>query len=236
VQLDQANDDYVNRQLIVPFEHATVAEKHIEPGERKAAHEVAFRLIDISTVYVNFGVPDTMIGKAAIDTSAVQRVFLGQKLPVTADAFEGRALIGTVTKIAPEADARTRTFLTQLTLTNEEAAPGQLLLRPGMIVSVRVGGQLDHKVILLPMAAIHQGATHDELMVYELVSENRHDVVRARKVALGGVYNNQVEIVPSGSEVQAGSKIVVSTAERLTDALTVHVMQDNNADSLAEAK
>ena len=65
VQLDQANDDYVNRQLIVPFDHATVAEKHIEPGERKAAHEVAFRLIDISTVHINFGVPDTMIGKPA---------------------------------------------------------------------------------------------------------------------------------------------------------------------------
>ena len=69
MQLDQANDDYVNRQLIVPFDHATVAEKHIEPGERKAAHEVAFRLIDISTVYVNFGVPDTMIGNPAVDTA-----------------------------------------------------------------------------------------------------------------------------------------------------------------------
>ena len=67
VQLDQANDDYVNRQLIVPFDNATVAEKHIEPGERKAAHEVAFRLIDISTVHVNFGVPDTMIGDPAFE-------------------------------------------------------------------------------------------------------------------------------------------------------------------------
>src|SRR4029450_10344342 len=90
VQLDQANDDYANRQLIVPFDHATVAEKHIEPGERKAAHEQAFRLIDISPVHINFGVPDTTIGKPALDTSAVQRVFLGQKLPVTAAAWEGR--------------------------------------------------------------------------------------------------------------------------------------------------
>jgi multidrug efflux pump subunit AcrA (membrane-fusion protein) len=62
VQLDQTIDDYENRRLIVPFDRATVAVKNIEPGERKAAHEVAFRLIDISTVYVNFGVPDTMSG------------------------------------------------------------------------------------------------------------------------------------------------------------------------------
>ena len=64
------------------------------PASARPRHEVAFRLIDISTVYVNFGVPDTMIGQPAIDTAAVQRVFLGQKLPVTADAFEGRTLTG----------------------------------------------------------------------------------------------------------------------------------------------
>jgi len=239
VQLDQANDDYLNRQLIVPFDHATVSEKQIEVGERKAAHEVAFKLIDISTVYINFGVPDTMIGKPALDTAAVQRVFLGQKLPITADAFEGRTLIGTVTKIAPEADPKTRTFLCQLTLTNEEVTPGQLLLRPGMIVTVRVGAPLDHKVMLLPMAAIHQGANPDDLIVYEQTAESGHDVVRAKKVALGGVYNNEVEVLPAGSDVHEGSRIVVTTAERLTDGIAVRVMTDNDTDSaatLAEAR
>lgn len=236
VQLDQANDDYANRRLVVPFDHATVAEKHIEPGERKAAHERAFRLIDISTVYVNFGVPDTMIGEPALDTEAVQRVYLGQELPITADAFEGRTLTGTVTKIAPEADPRTRTFLCQLTLPNQEIAPAQPLLRPGMIVSVRVGAQLDHKVVLVPMAAIHQGGTSDDLMIYEAVAENGREVARARKVALGGVYNNEVEIVPDGSDVRAGSKIVVTTAERLADGISIEVMQDHTNDAQAPAE
>lgn len=227
VKLDQAQDDYINRQLIVPFDRATVAEKNIEPGERKAAHEVAFRLIDISTVYVNFGVPDTMIGEPAIGTSAVERVVLGQRLSVVADAFEGRTLTGTVTKIAPEADPKTRTFLTQLTLPNPELAAGRRLLRPGMIVSVQVGDQLDRKVMLVPMATIHQGRSADELMVYEVVVENGREIVRARKVTLGGVYNNQVEIVPAASEVQAGSKVVVTTAERLTDGTFVRMIREN---------
>jgi RND family efflux transporter MFP subunit len=238
VHLDQANDNYANRKLIVPFDHATVAEKDIEPGERKAAHETAFRLIDISTVHINFGVPDTMIGMPALDTDAVQRVFLGQPLPVTADALEGRSLTATVTKIAPEADAKTRTFLAQLTLTNEELAPGQLLLRPGMIVTVRVGAQLDHKVLLLPMAAIHQGASPEELMVYEDVTENGRELVRAKKVSLGGVYNNEVEVVPTGSNVHAGSRVVITTAERLTDGISIQVIQANTnaAETLTEAQ
>ncbi len=233
VQLDQANDNYENRRLIVPFENATVAEKNIEPGERKASQEVAFRLIDISTLHVNFGVPDTMIGAPAIDPSPAERVFLGQELVITADAFEGRDLKGTVTKIAPEADPTTRTFLTQLTLANPELESGQRLLRPGMIVSVVVGARLDQTVMLLPMTAIHQGTSPDDLVVYEVVSESERDVVRTRKVSLGGVYNNQVEVLPQGSDVRPGARIAISTSERLTDGTLVRVIPESTDSATA---
>lgn len=229
VQLDQANDNYANRKLIVPFDKATVAEKHIEPGERKQAHEVAFRLIDISTVHVDFGVPDTMIGDPAIRASAADRVFVGQKLQITADAFEGRSLTGTVTEIAPQADERTRTFLTELTLSNPQLPDGQHLLRPGMIVTVRVGSEYDRRVLLLPMAAIHRGRSDEDLVVYEVLNEGGRDVVHTRRVALGGVYNNQVEVLPRDSEVRPGAQIVISTAERLHDGAAVRSVQENPA-------
>jgi hypothetical protein len=86
------------------------------------------------------------------------------------------------------------------------------------------------------MAAIHQGRTVDELTVYEVVGEAGREVVRPRKVALGGVYNNQVEVLPRGSEVTAGSKVVISTAERLADGIVVRVTPGNTTDVLAEAK
>lgn len=226
VQLDQANDNYANRQLIVPFDNATVAEKHIELGERKAAHEVAFRLIDISSVHITFGVPDTMIGEPAIHPST-DRVHLGQKLQITADAFEGRALTGTVTKIAPQADPQTRTFQTELTLPNPQLPAGQPLLRPGLIVTVHIGAENDRRVMLLPMAAIHRGQSADDLVVYEAVNEKGRDVVRMRKVALGGIYNNQVEIRSEGSEVRLGARVVISTAERLSEGAAVQIVRDN---------
>ena len=237
VQLDQATDDYDNRRLVVPFDHATVAEKHIEPGERKAAHEVAFRLIDISAVHVNFGVPDTMVG-APTNEPAVQHVWLGQRLVLTADAFVGRSFSATVTKIAPEADATTRTFLTQLTLANPELDDGQRLLRAGMIVSVLVGAHLDRQAMLMPMTAIHQGRSPDQLMVYEVVAENGSDVARSRRVSLGGVYDNQVEVLPERSDVGPASRIAVTTSERLAEGTVVQVMlpSTDSAVTLTEAR
>lgn len=236
VQLDQANDNYVNRQLIVPFDNATVTEKRIEVGERKAAHEVAFRLIDISSVHIRFGVPDMMIGDPAHARTASDRVFLGQKLQVTADAFEGRSLEATVTKIAPQADPQTRTFLIELTLSNPPLPDGQRLLRAGMIVTVHVGAKNDRRVMLLPMAVIHRGRSAGELMVYQAVVENGREVVKTRRVNLGGVYNNQVEVLPQGSEVRSGSRIVMTIAERLTDGLPVRITEDNPAKAATQSE
>jgi hypothetical protein len=92
--------------------------------------------------------------------------------------------------------------------------------------------------MLLPMAAIHQGASPEQFMVYELVVENGRDVVRARTVSLNGLYNNQIEVLPTGSQVKAGSRIVVTTAERLSDGAFVELMQDNtdSAATLTEVK
>jgi RND family efflux transporter MFP subunit len=238
VQLDQARDDYENRRLVVPFDHATVAYKSIEPGERKAAHEVAFRLIDISAVHVNFGVPDTMIGLPAIAASGPETVALGQELLVTADALEGRSLKGAITKISPEADAVTRTFLTQLTLSNPGAEMDRPLLRPGMIVSVVVGANLDREAMLLPMTAIHQTSPGEPLVVFEVVSDGGRDAVKTRRVSLGGVFNNQVEVLAAGSDVRPGCRIAVTTSERLTDGMNVRVLPEitDPAATMPEAK
>ena len=67
--------------------------------------------------------------------------------------------------------------------------------------------------------------------------EEKLSLARARKVALGGVYNNQVEVVAGGSEVRPGSRIIVTTAERLSNGIPVRLIQDNfnPAPPLAEA-
>jgi hypothetical protein len=73
-------------------------------------------------------------------------------------------------------------------------------------------------------------------MVYEAVVENGREIVKARKVAVGGVYNNQIEILPEGSAVRPGSRIVTTIAERLTDGLPARITQDHPTKAITQTE
>lgn len=220
--LKVAQDRLADTVLRAPIASATVVRKQIEPAERIRENQPVFQIMDLSRVHAVFGVPDVMVGAGAIR--------LGQTLDVFVEALSAH-LTGEVTKLSPAADVKTRTFLTEVTIANNDGR-----LKPGMIVTIAVG-QEQPPVMLLPMAAIHQGRSPDDLMVYEVVHENGRDLAKARKVALGGVFNNQVEVRPEGSEVHAGSRVVLTTAERLTDGAVVRVLEDSpgSANGLVEA-
>jgi RND family efflux transporter MFP subunit len=221
--LKVAQDRLADTVLRVPIANATVVRKQTEPAERIRENQPVFQIMDLSRVHAVFGVPDIMVGAGEAS--------VGQTIDVFVEALSAQ-LTGEVTKLSPAADVKTRTFLTEVTISNKDGR-----LKPGMIVTIAVG-QKQPPVMLLPMAAIHQGQSPDELMVYEVVNENGRDLVKARRVALGGIYNNQVEVLPDGSDVHAGSKVVLTTAERLTDGAVVRVVRDSpdSAEGLSEVK
>jgi len=213
IELRQAQDRLSDCALCNPLEGATVARKTVRPGERVAPNVVVFRVMDVRTVHVVFGVPDRML-----DASAdAPHVALDQHLPVGLDAFENERFEGVVTKIAPAADAETRTFLVEVTLDN-----GAGRLRPGMIATIRVGAERES--LLVPLTAVQRGAAPGETAVYVVVDEGGRKVARRRRVALGGVYDNQVEVVEGGSEVRRGDTVVVTNAWRLDEGREVAVL------------
>ncbi len=220
VALAQAKDRLSDCTLRVPIDQATVVSKSIDPKERVVPNQVVFRIMDISTVHVEFGVPDTLLGTAPRAGGAATKVSLGQELEVYADAFEGEKFRGRVTKIAPAANPATRTFLTEVTLDN---AHGRL--KAGMILTVRLGH--DKEAVLVPMTAIQRGTQSGETAVYKIEEQGGKTIAKRRRVSLGGLYNNQVEVLPAGSEVKVGDRIVVTGASRLHEGREVHIIQDD---------
>jgi RND family efflux transporter MFP subunit len=217
VAVSQAEDKLADCTLRVPIDHATVVWKKIEPAERIEAQRVVFRIMDMETVHVQFGVPEAMLGDPAM-VSAPVRVSLGQGVDVFLEAFEGRRFEGRITKIAPAADANTRTFLTEVTLDNRKG-----LIKPGMIATVHLGEEKE--AVLLPMTAIQRGAAPGETVVFQIDEENGKSVARRRRVDLGGVYNNQVEVKVATSKVRVGDRIAVTGAWRLDEGTEVRVIE-----------
>jgi multidrug efflux system membrane fusion protein len=207
VALQQAEDDLRNSLLVSPIPTAVVSRKSVERGERVQAGQPVFQIMDLSNVRVAFGVSDTKVGQFQI----------GQTVSVTADAFPGRQFLGRITKIAPAADLKTRTFEVEMTIDQPSG------LRPGMVVTILVGRA--ESMVLLPMTAIARGQGKDEYTVYAIVQESGRKLARQRRVTLGGVYDNRIRLLEGGeSHVRPGDVIVVAGAFRLTDGQVVRVV------------
>jgi RND family efflux transporter MFP subunit len=219
VALAQAKDRLADCTLRVPIDCATVVRKAIEPKERVMPGQIVFRIMDMSTVHVEFGVPDTMLGSSGQPGDASSKVVLGRELTVSAEAFEGERFQGRITKIAPAANPNTRTFLTEVTLDNRTGK-----LKPGMIVTVRIGEE--KQAVLAPMTAIQRGEKPGEMAVFKVEMDNGKACVRRRKVNLGGLYNNQVELLTAGSEVKVGDRVVVTGAWRLDEGKAVRLLEE----------
>ncbi|HLX61989.1 MAG TPA: efflux RND transporter periplasmic adaptor subunit [Planctomycetota bacterium] len=218
VSLDTSNDRLKDCFLKVPFSNATVVAKKVEAGERVAAYQSVFTVMDVAQVHVEFQVPDLLLGDEANRTFA-PKVAVGDKLDVLVEALGWEKFTGDVTKIAPAADSTTRTFLVEVTLNNPpNASHPHGRLRSGMIASLRIG--TEREAMLLPLTALQPGADAHHFCVYRL--ENGKAV--RRQVLLGGVYGNSVEILP-GSDVKAGDRIVVNGANRLNGEPDVTVLE-----------
>ncbi|MFN8499810.1 MAG: efflux RND transporter periplasmic adaptor subunit [Anaerolineae bacterium] len=71
-----------------------------------------------------------------VESSLIGQIATGQPVSITVDAYPGTTFKGAISRIAPTADATTRTF--RVTAKPDDAAHK---LRPGMFTNVTIGGQ-----------------------------------------------------------------------------------------------
>lgn len=164
--------------------------REVSPGALVTPGTVITTLDDLSSVYVDFPVPETELAD----------VGPGQAIVGTAASWADRRFDGRVSVVAPRLDAASRAATVRGNFPNADRA-----LKPGMLVEVQVT-RGERPAIVVPEIAVLQ--VGDETYVWKVVNGA---VVKA-PIVVGGRVPGKVQVKEG---IVAGDKIVVEGVGKL---------------------
>jgi membrane fusion protein (multidrug efflux system) len=182
--------------------------RQVNLGQYLAAGAAIVPLQSLNPIYVNFSVPQQIIGHVSV----------GQSLRVTSDDLPGREFTGRVNAIDSVVDQSTRNVQVQATMANPDGK-----LRPGMFVQVEVSVGAKRSVVPLPASAINYAPFGDSVFVVsELQSPKGQPYrgVRQQFVKVDGARGDQVGVI---SGIKPGEEVVTSGVFKLRNGAAVSV-------------
>jgi membrane fusion protein, copper/silver efflux system len=184
--LEKTGQPQMRITLYAPID-GVIAELGVREGMTVMSGAMLFRLVDLSSVWVNAEVPEAQGTWMRPGTAVEARV----------PGFPGQVFRGRVSAILPEVNAATRTLRARVELAN----PGGRL-RPGMFATLVFAQGAGTKALLVPSEAVIRTGERSVVIVAE--SEGKF---RPREVELGFESGGKSEIRKGLSE---GDKVVVS--------------------------
>lgn len=118
--VDQLKASLAKKSISAPFS-GTIGIRQVDVGDYLASGTVIATLQDLSSLYVDFNVPE----------QALPKLSLGQRVLVEVAAYPGQTFPASLSAINPKVDEATRNLLVRATMANPD---GKLL--PGMFASL----------------------------------------------------------------------------------------------------
>ena len=184
-----------------------VLKRVVEAGTFVSPGSPGFSVADVSSVKFVFGAPDALLDKLT----------LGTPLSVHVDAMASD-VAGTITRIAPSADAKSRVFEIEVTIPNSDGR-----LKPGMVASLAVPPLTQTEgMSALPLTGVVRSLKDPRgFAVFVVTDEAGHSVAHARDVTLGAMIGNEVQVLGG---LAKGERIVTMGATLLVDGVRVRVL------------
>jgi multidrug efflux system membrane fusion protein len=188
--------------------NGVVLKKSIEKGTLVSPGTAGFVVADTSSVKAVFGVADM----------AVPEMKLGRTLGVETETMPGTEFRGQITSIFPAADPKSRVFSVEVTIQNPK-----LLLRPNMIVSLRLGNKeaVPAQPVVPLNAVMKAKGNPDGYALYVLAEEGGRAIARLRDVRLGEAYGNTVAVIDG---VKQGERVITTGGTIVLDGDQVKVI------------
>jgi membrane fusion protein (multidrug efflux system) len=182
--------------LTAPFSGYTGL-RTVSPGDFVTAGQTLVELTDISTLKMDFRVPEIYL-------SLLQP---GREIAVIVDALPGEVIKGEVYAVSPSSDASAHNIAVLASLPNPDGR-----LRPGLFAQVNLLVEQTQSVVIPEQAIIPQDGS---FMVMRLGAEHKVEIV---PVKLGQRRPGVVHIIEG---VQAGDLLVVSGQIKLQPGMPV---------------
>jgi Cu(I)/Ag(I) efflux system membrane fusion protein len=164
-----------------------IAELDVREGMTVMPGATLFRIVDLSTVWVNAEVPELLSAAVRPGTPVEARVA----------AFPGETFRGRVAAILPELNVETRTVRARIELANPRAR-----LAPGMFASLAFAPAAARQTLLVPSEAVIRTGTRTVVILAD-----EKGMFRPVDVEAGGESGGDTEIVKG---LSAGDRVVLS--------------------------
>ncbi|MBS9478318.1 efflux RND transporter periplasmic adaptor subunit [Ancylobacter radicis] len=197
--LDSQRVQIAKHTITAPFD-GVVGLRSVSPGAYIAVGTELVNLEKIDLLKVDFKVPETQLGRVAVD----------QSVDVMIDALPGRSFTGTVYAMDPLIDVNGRALSVRARLPNAD-----LSLRPGLFVRVVLKGKDVRSAVFVPESAIVPRG--QERLVW-IVEDGK---AVQKKVTLGARIAGEVEVV---SGLQPGATVVTAGQGRLRENAAVEIV------------
>lgn len=213
-QLARAIAVLEQRQLSAPFA-GTIGLPRVDLGQYVAPGTIVATLQDISTMRVDFSLPEQELPNLSI----------GQKIQVQIEGLD-ETFPGELTGIDPRVDPATRLVALRGSITNAQGK-----LTPGQFVRIQVGLPAEDGVIALPQTALSTSLYGDYVYLVRPSEENAEQLVVAQVFVKPGRRSGGVVEIAEG--VSPGDQVVTAGQNRLTNGQPAIV--DNSVNPAATA-
>ena len=204
LNLDVAQSE-LDKTRLTATRDGILGEREADVGEFVTPQRKVSTLVSIKSVLVKVGIIEKQVDK----------VYPGQKMLVTVDAYQGNIFEGTIESISPIIIGESKTFEITAKIPNADS-----LLLPGMFARARVITYEADDAISVPNDALVKSQGGFQLFVI-----NKDNIAEARDVQVGYVAteNTQIEsgltageivIVQKPPELKAGAKVKIIEVQK----------------------
>jgi membrane fusion protein (multidrug efflux system) len=178
--------------------------RSVSPGAYVTAGTPLVNLEKIDRLKVTFSVPEVYL----------ERLSVGQRIEVAADAMPGAKFEGLIYAIDPAVDINGRALKVRATLDNRDGR-----LRPGLLARIIVKGAPRDAITVPESALVPRG---NDLLVYKADNGKALEI----KVRTGRRESGFVEIIEG---ISAGEQVVTAGQQRLRDGVNVEIVHSQQA-------